>query len=198
MKLRSRNSSVVVTHRQVPNVGVRCAAGALDCGRSSYRFSGLAIRGRRRCGLRHSAQSSFCDWIPGGAKITWAERGSVGVPPAVSGASRSRLEGAGRMPTPQRARRPRYKSRVAVYTESPVFSFYVAHTPLPLPFSPYTLPFGLEDECFLSHPEARSRPSARAARLAAAQDRPSWRGRRSAGEHHGVVRPGLAARCERN
>jgi hypothetical protein len=32
---------------------------------------------------------------------------SVGVPPAVTGASRSR-EGAGRMPTQQRAGRPRY------------------------------------------------------------------------------------------
>jgi hypothetical protein len=38
------------------------------------------------------------------------ERGgrSVGVPPAVSGASRSRQEGAGRMATAQRAGRPRY------------------------------------------------------------------------------------------
>jgi len=35
-------------------------------------------------------------------------RTSAGVPPAVTGASRSRQECAGRMPTPQRARRPRY------------------------------------------------------------------------------------------
>jgi len=48
----------------------------------------------------------------------------VGVPPAVTGASRSR-EGAGRMPTQQRAGRPRYIR--LLYVGDLGSNFYVAH-----------------------------------------------------------------------
>jgi hypothetical protein len=45
----------------------------------------------------------------------------------VAGASRSRPERAGRVPTPQGAGRPRYKLLVLLYARSLAFNFYVAH-----------------------------------------------------------------------
>ena len=43
----------------------------------------------------------------------------MGVSPAVAGASRSRQEFAGRMPTPERARRPRYVQGISAFTFRP-------------------------------------------------------------------------------
>ncbi len=49
------------------------------------------------------------------------------MPRDVAWASRSRQERAGKMPTPQRARRPRYKFRVMAGRRSRAFNFYVSH-----------------------------------------------------------------------
>ena len=49
------------------------------------------------------------------------------MPRDVAWASRSRQERAGKMPTPQRARRPRYKFRVMVCERSLAFNLYVVH-----------------------------------------------------------------------
>jgi hypothetical protein len=74
----------------------------------------------RRCGLR----CNLCGSGRGAAHSKCTNSGPrfIGVSPAVARAARSHQDCAGRMPTPQRARRPRYVQGISAFTSCPHFS----------------------------------------------------------------------------